>query len=425
MNGEWQTVEIGSLCDGIFDGPHATPSKTESGPIFLGISSLNKGRIDLSEPEYLSETDYVRWTRRVEPRKGDVVFSYETRLGEAAIIPQGLRCCLGRRMALMRPNTTRVNPRFLLYAFLGPDFQDTIRSRTIHGSTVDRIPLIEFPRFLLRLPSKPTQDRIADTLGSLDDKIELNRRTNETLETMARTLFRSWFVDFDPVRAKVDGEQPHGMDAATAKLFPNRFEESALGDIPQGWKVVPLPDAITVNPSRSLPKDSVAPYLEMGNMPTASARALAWEPRACGSGAKFVNGDVLLARITPCLENGKTAFVDFLADGQVGWGSTEYIVFRSKPPLPPEYAYFLARSPELRTHAIQNMTGTSGRQRVPAECFNGFPVVVPPEPVAKKFGEFARSVMAKMKAHDEESATLGVIRDSLLPKLLAGELSTD
>jgi type I restriction enzyme, S subunit len=130
----------------------------------------------------------------------------------------------------------------------------------------------------------------------------------------------------------------------------------------------------------------------------------------------------LLARITPCLENGKTAFVDFLKDGQVGWGSTEYIVFHPKLPLPVEYAYYLARSEELRNFAIQNMTGTSGRQRTPASCFDNFMVVKPPEELATKFGEFASIVIAQIRVNDEESRTLASIRDSLLPKLIRGEV---
>ncbi len=130
----------------------------------------------------------------------------------------------------------------------------------------------------------------------------------------------------------------------------------------------------------------------------------------------------LVARITPCLENGKTAYVDFLVDREVGWGSTEYIVLHSKCPLPPEYAYFLARSDIFRTHAIQNMTGTSGRQRVPVECFNSFLVAMPPAPITAQFGHLAMGTMAAMKGHDEESKTLGALRDTLLPKLLSGEL---
>src|SRR5207244_3380484 len=136
MGGEWQEIAIGELAE-IFDGPHATPPKTDSGPIFLGISNLAHGRLDLSSTDHLSDDDHARWTRRVTPKAGDVVFSYETRLGEAALIPPGLRCCLGRRMGLLRARPGKVDSRFLLYAYLGPRFQKTLRSRTVHGSTVD------------------------------------------------------------------------------------------------------------------------------------------------------------------------------------------------------------------------------------------------------------------------------------------------
>jgi type I restriction enzyme, S subunit len=160
----------------------------------------------------------------------------------------------------------------------------------------------------------------------------------------------------------------------------------------------------------------------MANMPTRSARALEVIDREFGSGMRFKNGDTLVARITPCLENGKTCFVDFLNDNQIAWGSTEYIVLQPKPPLPPEFAYFLARTDEFRAFMISNMTGTTGRQRVPAECLSNFKIAVPPAELAEKFGQFASAAFAQMKAHDEESRTLAALRDALLPKLLSGEL---
>src|SRR5438094_959091 len=158
MTGEWREVAIGELAE-IFDGPHATPPKTSDGPVFLGISNLAQGRLDLANTEHLSGEDYARWTRRVEPRAGDVVFSYETRLGEAAYIPPGLRCCLGRRMGLLRARAGKVDKRFLLYAYLGHQFQETLRSRTIHGSTVDRIPLIDMPGFPIEVPADIEEQR--------------------------------------------------------------------------------------------------------------------------------------------------------------------------------------------------------------------------------------------------------------------------
>ncbi|MEO8122195.1 MAG: restriction endonuclease subunit S, partial [Rhodoferax sp.] len=274
-----------------------------------------------------------------------------------------------------------------------------------------------------------TQREIARVLGILDDKIELNRRMSETLEAMARAIFQSWFVDFDPVRAKASGEPIDsiccrlGLTPELLALFPDSFEDSELGEIPKGWDTKYFSEAITINPSRTLKKGVLAPYLDMANMPTASARAHEIVGRAFGSGMKFKNGDTLVARITPCLENGKTCFVDFLEDEQVGWGSTEYIVLRPNLPLPPEYGYFLARTEKFRDHAIANMTGTSGRQRVPASAFNDVRMVIPGVEVAKAFGAFVRGTMESMRSRDAESQTLIAMRDSLLPKLLAGELN--
>ena len=420
MASEWQVVTLGEIAE-IYDGPHATPKKTDSGPIFLGISNLAGGRLDLTTTEHVSPEDFQRWTRRVTPQPGDIVFSYETRLGEAAIIPDGLTCCLGRRMGLLRAKRDRVDPRFLLYAYLGDEFQHTIRARTVYGSTVDRIPLLEMPQFPIRIPPLAEQRAIAHILGTLDDKIELNRRMNETLEAMARALFKSWFVDFDPVRAKAEGRDP-GLPPHIADLFPDSFEDSELGEIPRGWKVAPLPTIIDVNPPRSLRKGEVAPYLDMANMPTRGHSPDVVSQRPFGSGARFMNGDTLVARITPCLENGKTAYVDFLLDGQIGWGSTEYIVLRPKAPLPTEYAYCLARSDAFRDFAIGSMTGSSGRQRVPVDALAHFRIPSPPEPVARQFGSLIKPLFSRASAATQESRTLAALRDTLLPRLISGEL---
>lgn len=191
---EWMEISLGDVCD-IYDGPHATPTKQERGLVFLGISSLGfDGRIDPAHFEYVSEESFRKWTRRIQPQTDDIVFSYETKLGVAAIIPPDFECCLGRRMGLLRPKEN-IHSKFLLYAYLAPDFQKTIYERTIHGSTVDRIPLKDMAEFPIFVPSISEQKAIAAVLGSLDDKIDLLHRQNQTLEAMAATLFRQWFVE--------------------------------------------------------------------------------------------------------------------------------------------------------------------------------------------------------------------------------------
>jgi type I restriction enzyme S subunit len=274
----------------------------------------------------------------------------------------------------------------------------------------------------ITLPHVETQRAIASILGALDDKIELDRKMNRTIEATAQSLFKSWFVDFDPVIAKMGRKKPYGMDKATASLFPNRLVESPIGQVPEGWEILPISKPIKVNPRRALPNGSAAPYLDMQNMPTTSAIPEFWITRRVGSGMRFTNGDTLVARITPCLENGKTAFVNFLECGQIGWGSTEYIVLRSDDDLPQSYSYFLARTDEFRSYAISNMTGSSGRQRVPSSSLDKLVLAFPPKEIADKFGIYADKALEIMKSNQNESRVLSAMRDTLLPKLFSGEI---
>ena len=227
---------------------------------------------------------------------------------------------------------------------------------------------------------------------------------NGTLEAMAQALFKSWFVNFEPFRD--DGMQ-----------------ESVLGPIPWEWQCTTISGAIEINPSRKVERGANAIYVDMSSLPTVSARVLAGIRRPfTGSGPRFRNGDVLLARITPCLENGKTAIVDFLEDGGDGWGSTEFIVLGPKPPLSMSFIYCLARNPDFRAHAIQAMTGTSGRQRVDNGCFDNYWLAVPPRSVAERFDHKVEPWFKMLKANDDESHVLATIRDALLPKLVSGAI---
>ena len=310
--------------------------------------------------------------------------------------------------------------RYLYYLMCSHEYRNEVLASAT-GTTVKHTSPDRIKQFTFMLPPIPEQRAIAHILGTLDDKIELNRQMNETLEAMARALFKSWFVDFDPVRTKAKGRDP-GLPKKIADLFPDRFVDSELGEIPEGWEVVPLPKAIEVNPTRSLRKGVVAPYLDMANMPVRGHSPDGLVDRSFGSGMRFLNGDTLVARITPCLENGKTAFVDFLNEGQVGWGSTEYIVLRPKLPLPEEFAYCLARSDNFREFAIQSMTGSSGRQRVSAESLFHYCIVAAPKPIADLFGRLIKPLFARASAGAKETRTLAARRDELLPKLVSGEL---
>ncbi|MFE6522122.1 restriction endonuclease subunit S [Streptomyces sp. NPDC057794] len=178
---------IGDLAE-LFDGPHATPQKTDTGPWFLSISSLKNGYLDLSESAHLSEEDFPRWTRRVQPQAGDVLFSYETRLGDAALMPSGIRGSLGRRMALLRSKSATVSGALLLHAYLSPAFQEEIKRRTVHGATVDRLPLKEMPGWRISLPALGERERLSAKLDAVHASVTQTANENRTLAELRDAL---------------------------------------------------------------------------------------------------------------------------------------------------------------------------------------------------------------------------------------------
>ena len=244
-----------------------------------------------------------------------------------------------------------------------------------------------------------------ELLGALDDKIALNRCVAATLEEIARALFKSWFVDFDPVRAKAEG-RPTGLPDDIAALFPDRFGDDGL---PEGWRRVLADDLVEVNPTVSLPQGTPAPYVEMAALPTSGPRVQGVINRPGGSGARFQNADTLLARITPCLENGKTALVDVLDGDRAGWGSTEFIVLRARPGVPAEWPYLLARDEAFRAHVIASMSGTSGRQRAPPSAVSRWEVARPGSSIFDAFGRASKALFARLTSLSEQSASLAEV----------------
>ena len=165
---KWEKAKISDICHGIYDGPHATPPVSGDGAIFLGISNITRdGHLDLSSPKYISEDDFPKWTKRVIPQAGDIVFSYEATLNLYAIIPEGFRGCLGRRMALIRPNEKKVFGKYLYYYFFSDEWRGTITENTVIGATVDRIPLIRFPDFLVSFPPLEKQRTMIELSSKL------------------------------------------------------------------------------------------------------------------------------------------------------------------------------------------------------------------------------------------------------------------
>lgn len=257
----------------------------------------------------------------------------------------------------------------------------------------------------IRLPDRAAQGRIADVLSVYDDLIENNTRRIKILEEMARSLYREWFVNF-----RFPGHEKLRQVATQA------------GPVPQGWPVRPLTEVIELNPRTTVAKEAEKPFVPMTSLSNDSMLITGVERREGNSGAKFKNGDTLFARITPCLENGKTGYVQFLSDEDaVAFGSTEFIVMRERE-LTREMIYLLARSEALRDHAIKSMSGATGRQRVQERCFDTFFVAVPPPSLRDRFSACVRPIFEAVYALARKNVHLRAARDLLLPRLVSGEI---
>lgn len=418
----WDYAPLGRLVDesrGISYGIVQPGSHADGGVPIVRVNNIRRGRIATEDALRVQPEIEARYERS-RLRGGEVLLTLVGSLGESAIVPDELTGWNVARAVGIIPVLAGVGPRWVELCLRSALIQHYIR--TWATTTVQAtFNLRDLARLPIPMPPETERRAIALILGTLDDKIELNRRMNQTLEAMARAIFQSWFVDFDPVRSKAEGKQPHGLKPKLAALFPAAFEDSPLGALPKGWQVFSLPELFEVNPSRQLSRGAVAPYLDMANMPTEGHAPVSWIEREVGSGMKFVNCDTLVARITPYLENGKTAFVDFLKEDQVGWGSTEYIVLRPREPIPTVMAYLIARSNDFRTFAVRRMTGSSGRQRVPAESLNQYMLAAPEKdsPLYIAFGSVANPLFDRARSAMEQNRVLAALRDTLLPKLIS------
>lgn len=291
------------------------------------------------------------------------------------------------------------NPIFYLYYFKSPICG--IKSIVIQGVQAG-IRGNDLKTLPVHLPPIDAQDKIAGVLSKYDDLIENNSRRIKLLEKSARLLYQEWFVDL---------------------RFPGHEHIKIVDGVPEGWERTLVPDVIEVNPKTPVEKNKEIWYVPMSalsesGMPVNTTK---FERRTGHTNVKFRKNDVLLARITPCLENGKTGFVYFLNADEVACGSTEFIVLRSKR-VSPAFIYCLARSYPFREHAIKSMTGSSGRQRVQASCLNEYKVPLPSKYLIEQFDEVANKTFDQIRVLMEQNDKLVTARDILLPRLMNGTI---
>lgn len=278
----------------------------------------------------------------------------------------------------------KVNPKYVKYYCRSKQYNDWVQSFNT-GSTRGNINAQTFGNMEIPLPERKQQDYLVSILEPIDEKIKNNKQVNDNLQQQA-------FSVFDNLIANAENNDCTVSDYAF------------------------------LNPKRTLAKNQVARSIDMSQLSTSGAFPSGWEMKPFNGGMRFTNGDTLLARITPCLENGKTAFIDFLDDGEIGFGSTEYIVLAPKNDTPPEMLYCLARYPAFVDYAVKNMNGSSGRQRVSAETVGQYRLPLFDKHSLVLFKEVVSPMFLKMRYNSLENMRLAVLRDALLPKLMSGEI---
>jgi type I restriction enzyme, S subunit len=355
------------------------------------------------------------------PKPGDILLTSVGTLGVSWQVEEDSQFYFkDGNLTWFRNFDSKLDSKYLMYWLRSRVGQQELDRISI-GSTQRALTIVALKSLPFSPPPVSDQKAIAHILGTLDDKIELNQKMNQTLEDIAKAIFKSWFVDFDPVRAKIEGK-PTGLPPEIDELFPDEMVDSEIGEIPKGWKVTPLSEQIRVNPKYTLKKGTDAYFVEMKCLSESTSLISDGYVRSFTSGSKFQRFDTLFARITPCLENGKTGLLMNKSAVDVCWGSTEFIVLSPQDDQSPLFPYCWARNENLRTTAVSSMTGSSGRQRVPNDFFDSFLVANPDSAVHQIFGKLADPVMKRIQICEEEITALTELRDALLPKLISGEL---
>jgi type I restriction enzyme, S subunit len=388
-----------------------------------GITFARAGNIDngfhFEDADYFPVADLHKVGCKIS-QPGDVLFTSKGTVGRFAFVSRDTpRFVYSPQLCFWRSlNHDQIDPRYLYYWMLGPAFGEQCDGVKGQTDMADYVSLRDQRSMQIELPHIRVQRAIARILGTLDDKIELNRRMNQTLEALARAIFKSWFVDFDPVTAKAAGRQPIDMNETTAALFPSEFEESAIGPIPKGWTIGRFGD-IADNLRRGVDPSSVeagTPYIGLEHMPRRQIALHDWGQSDGVSSNKFrfQRGEILFGKLRPYFHKVGVAPTD-------GVCSTDILVIVPKHEkwFGPTLAH--ASSDELVQYADGGSTGTK-MPRTNWHDLSRYEIIVPPEALAMVFTRLVKPMAGRICDGIHQSRTLASLRDALLPRLLSGEL---
>ena len=432
MGGEWSVSTIGELLNreggSVKTGPFGTTLKareySSEGVPLISVGEVGYGSLRVHDKTPRAPREVVERLPEYVLEAGDIVFGRKGAVDRSALVKsEQAGWFLGSDGIRLRlPGIC--DARFMAYQLQSQQTRTWLLQHAT-GSTMASLNQAIIERVPILLPPIKEQRAIAHILGTLDDKIELNRRMSETLEAMARALFKSWFVDFDPVRAKAEGRDP-GLPRLLADLFPARLVESEPGEIPEGWEETSFGAVVEQLREKENPLKSPdvkflhfsIPAFDDGQWPRIEAGETIKSQKS-----RVAPGSVLLSKLNPEIE--RVWFVD-VPPGDRSVCSTEFLVLRPRSPYGRSYVYCLARSPVFRQEIEGLVTGTSkSHQRARVGAILGLGVIRPPEPLLAQFETKVGPLLERTLACRRESRTLASLRDTLLPKLISGELRVE
>ncbi|MGY4478638.1 restriction endonuclease subunit S [Bradyrhizobium sp. USDA 3364] len=401
MPSEWETLTLVQAGIRLIDCDHRTPPAVESGYPYIAIPQLKDGHIDLSGVRRISPEHFIDWTKKLLPQEHDVIVVRRCNSGVSAVVPQYLQCAIGQNLVVLRADGKRIRPRFLRWLVRGDEWWEQVRKYINVGAVFDSLKCRDIPNFEVLVPPLDEQDQICDTLDALDRRIDLLRQTNATLESIAQALFKSWFIDFDPVRAKAEGREPEGMTATTAALFPNEFEESALGLIPKGWRVGKVDDLLVLQRGFDLP----ALQRTEGSFPVLAASG----PNGSHHEAMVEGPGVTTGR------SGVIGNVYFVHENF--WPLNTSLWVKQFKVATPAFAYQFLKTLNLKRLNAGSAVPTLNRNHVHAQ-----PAVIPPSAVVSSYTQVASTLLMRVRANEQHVGGLSELRDTLLPRLISGKL---
>jgi type I restriction enzyme S subunit len=432
MAGDWATVELGEVAAVRSGYAFKSSDWKDVGIPVVKIANVKGGRLEMSGCSFVSESTAAE-TGEFQLSAGDILIAMTGYIGDVARVRKtDLPCVLNQRVGKFSVrNEERLDADFL-YTFLSwAETRQTIEGLG-YGSAQANVSPSLIHKVNIPLPPIAEQKAIAAVLGALDNKIELNRRMNATLEAMARALFQSWFVDFDPVRAKLDGRQPVGLDPATAALFPDSFQDSDAGNIPNGWEVAKLKDLTSKIGSGATPRGGSEVYVEEGPALIRSQNVYDYEFRWAGlarltdksaeelKNVEVMKNDVLLNITGDSIL--RTCVVD--PEALPARVNQHVAIIRAINGIPANYLHFYLVQESMKTFLI-GMSAGATRHAITKGHLESIDVLKPSALVLKAFEQRTTPWFAQIDANRSQSRTLATLRDMLLPKLLSGELKAE